>query len=47
MSWHAIYGHCDKRTDVSDVRKVGKVLLRSTLGVWRVVSSKPQSQQES
>lgn len=26
MTWHAIYGHSDKETDVLDVQRVGKVL---------------------
>lgn len=31
VTWHAIYGHSDKGTDVLDVSKVGEVLQHTSM----------------
>lgn len=48
VTWHAIYVHSDKGTDVLDMRRVGEVLQRAAelvYGNWRI--SNPKSGQET
>lgn len=42
VTWHAIYGHSGKGTDVLDVSKVGgSVTAHSDVGTWKLIDSKP------
>lgn len=48
MTWHAIYVHSDKGTDVLDMRRVGEVLQRAAVlvhGGWLI--SNPKSGQKT